>query len=268
MKIVSWNINGIRAILGQNPKRKYDKIENDNKLFKYIDIEKPDILCLQETKAEESQINEDLRYPPGYVGYYNHCKIKKGYSGVVTFSKKEPLDVKYGFGIEKFDNEGRFIETDFGDFTLMNVYFPNGTSGRDRIDYKLEFYDALFAYSEKLRKKGKSIIICGDYNTAHNEIDLARPKENEKNSGFLPEERVKIDEILSMGYIDSFRKFESKGEKYTWWSNRGGSRERNIGWRIDYHMVSDNLMPHVTNSYHREDIWGSDHCPIIIELNL
>lgn len=268
MKIISWNVNGIRSILGQNPSKNFNKVTKDNKLFDYIEAENPDILCIQETKAEAEQINEDLRFPPGYFGFFHPARSKKGYSGVVTYTKKKPISSEISIGIERFDVEGRVMQTEFKDFILFNVYFPNGTSGQERVDYKLDFYDTFFDYTETIRKKGKPIIVCGDYNTAHKEIDLARPKENEQTSGFLPEERVKIDKIISMGYVDSFRLFNSEGNNYTWWSNRARARENNVGWRIDYHFVTEDLVSAVNKSYHQPDILGSDHCPIIIELSL
>ncbi len=268
MKICSWNINGYRAITGQNPSKRYDKISNENKLFAFIESNQPDIVCLQEIKADLNQISEDRKTYDGYISYYNTAKIKKGYSGVAVFTKYKPKFINFGIGIEKFDNEGRILELDFEDFVLMNVYFPNGTSGYDRVEYKLEFYDALFNYVEKYRKKGKSYIISGDYNTAHKEIDLARPKENENKSGFLPEEREKIDRIVSLGYVDTFRMFCNEGGHYTWWSQRGSARERNVGWRIDYHFVTSDLIKMVKNSMIQPNVEGSDHCPIILEINL
>lgn len=264
MKIISWNINGIRSILGQNPSKKYDKITKDNKLFEYILKESPDIICLQETKADMDQINVELRFPPGYEGIYHSCRRKKGYSGVVTFYKKQPISNEVNIGIEKFDEEGRIIASDFGDFILYNVYFPNGTSGQERIDYKLDFYDSLFNHIEKQRELGKKIIVTGDFNTAHNEIDLARPKENVNNSGFLPIEREKLDWIFSKGWTDTFRIFNKDGENYTWWSNRGGARENNVGWRIDYFVATNDLLPKIKDVYHQTDEQGSDHCPIIM----
>jgi exodeoxyribonuclease-3 len=267
MKIISWNVNGIRSIIGQNASRKYDKVEKDNKLFRYIEREDPDVIMIQETKAEPSQINEELRQPPGYHAEYHACERKKGYSGVVTFSKNKPDVVNAKLGIEQFDEEGRIIETHFDDLAIFNIYFPNGTSGMLRVKYKLEFYDALFEHVEKVRKQGKKIIISGDYNTAHHEIDLARPEANRETSGFMDIERVKLDEIEKLKYIDTFREFTEEGGHYTWWSQRGRARENNVGWRIDYHFVSDDLMPDVYASYHQPDEPGSDHCPIILELN-
>jgi len=241
---------------------------NDNKLFEYIEKEQPDIICLQETKAEPDQIKEELRYPPGYYGYFNSSKAKKGYSGVVTYTKEKPICFLEDIGEEKFDREGRIMQTEYKDFFLFNVYFPNGTSGKERVDYKLEFYDYLFNYIEDLRKSGKPVIVCGDYNTAHYPIDLARPDDNKDTSGFLPEERIKLDKIVELGYVDTFRQFYKEPNNYTWWSNRARARENNVGWRIDYHFVTENIMSAVTDSYHQPDILGSDHCPIVLELGL
>lgn len=267
MKIISWNINGYRAITGQNPKKVYGKtVKDDNVLFRYIQKEDPDIICLQETKSDVEQIREDLLAPEGYTPYYHSCRKKKGYSGVVTFSKTPAESSKTDFSEPDFDHEGRFIETDFGDFILMNIYFPNGTSGPHRVEYKLNFYDALFNYIDAYLKDGRKVLVCGDYNTAHTEIDLARPKENVNTSGFLPEERDKLDEVFKRGFVDTFRIFNKEPDNYTWWSNRGRARENNVGWRIDYHLASNKLAPDVKSSYHQPQEKGSDHCPIIIEI--
>lgn len=268
LKIVTWNINGYRAIAGQNPKRKYDKVIKENKLAEYIEQEKPDILCMQETKASLEQINEDLRYPEGYFGYYHSCSVKKGYSGVVTFTKNKPVKVNDKIGIERFDGEGRIIETDFDDFVLFNVYFPKGYTDDPRLDYKMDFYDAFFEYAGKKKKEGRKIIVCGDYNTAHTEIDLARPKENVNTSGFLQIERDKLDWLLKEGYIDAYREFIKEGGNYTWWSQRGRARENNVGWRIDYHFITENMLPHLKNAYQQPDAEGSDHCPVVLEIDV
>lgn len=267
MKIVSWNINGYRSITGQNPSRRFDTVSNDNKLFNYIYDYQPDVVCLQETKANPEQIDRDKLQPEGYYSYYNYSRARAGYSGVVTFTKFKPEKVVYDFGSEKFDIEGRIVLTDFKDFVLLNIYFPNGTSGDHRVDYKLEFYDYIYSYLKKLLEQDRKIIVCGDYNTAHKEIDLARPKENENTSGFLPIERVKLDELVQMNFVDGFRKFNSEGGHYTWWSQRAQARPRNIGWRIDYHFYSDNLSSLVKSVYHQPDIMGSDHCPVVLEIN-
>jgi len=268
MKIVTWNINGYRAITGQNKSIRLDNISFENNLFKFINEENPDIIGLQETKAIPEQIADHLRVPPGYKAYYNSCKIKKGYSGVALFSKIEPQRINYEIGISKFDDEGRLIEADFGRFLLFNVYFPKGYTDDPRLDYKLEFYDALLIYLKELLKQGRSIIVMGDYNTARTEIDLANPKENENTSGFLQVERDKMEEYFSAGFVDAFRLFVKEGGHYTWWSNRANSRARNIGWRIDYHLVSQDLVPFVKNARQMPEVMGSDHCPVVLELDL
>lgn len=266
MKIISWNINGYRSVTGQNPSRRFDKVTHDNKLFPFIESEKPDIICLQETKADREQILPELQTPEGYFGYYHSCRIKKGYSGVVTFTKSEPLAVNYHFGDEKFDIEGRLVETDHGDFSVLNIYFPKGETESERLNYKLEFYDFVTEYFVKQQNSGKKLIISGDFNTAHHEIDLARPKENINTSGFLPIEREKLDALVEKGFRDSFRLVNSESGHYSWWSNRGGARQKNIGWRIDYHFISESLAPRVKNAYILPDTHGSDHCPVVLEL--
>ncbi|MFH1050221.1 MAG: exodeoxyribonuclease III [bacterium] len=266
MKIITWNINGYRAITGQNPSKRFDKVTKENKLFDFIKSEDPDIICLQETKASVEQIDEELKEPDGYLGYYHSCTSKKGYSGVVTFSKIKPEKINYKLGIEKFDIEGRAVETHFKDFILLNIYFPKGYTDSERLDYKLEFYDALYSHIDKLSKMNKNIMISGDYNTAHKPIDLARPQENENTSGFLKIEREKLDELINKGYIDCFRYFVKDGENYTWWSQRGRARDNNIGWRIDYHFCSNSLKNKLKYCKQMPEIHGSDHCPVIVEL--
>lgn len=265
MKIITWNINGYRSITGQN-KRKSNNHLPENILFDFIARENPDIICLQETKSEPSQISPELLAPPGYNYFYNWSKAKKGYSGVVTFTKFEPKQIELNIGKEKFDIEGRIVQTEFDDWVLLNIYFPNGTSGRHRVDYKLEFYDAIFDYTNRLRDKGKKIIMTGDYNTAHKEIDLARPKENQQTSGFLPEEREKLDWMQDNGWVDTFRMFTSEGGHYTWWDQVTRARERNVGWRIDYFWVTNDLTAKIANCYHLPEQMGSDHCPVVLEL--
>jgi exodeoxyribonuclease-3 len=264
MKIVSWNINGFRAITGQNPSRRFDKISHDNKLFDYLNIHQPDIFVMQEIKSDFEQIHEDLRTAPGYESYFNSCKIKKGYSGVAVFSKERPIEVRFGFGDSRFDDEGRILECIYDDFTLLNIYFPKGYTDHERLDYKMDFYDYLYSYLSK--NKGREFIISGDYNTAFNENDLARPNENTNTSGFLKLERDKLAWMFDNGFIDTFRKFNEGNGFYTWWSQRGRARENNIGWRIDYHIVSSGLENSLKNSYHQPSIFGSDHCPIVLEL--
>lgn len=267
ISIFSWNVNGYRSISGQNKTKRYDIVKNENALFQFIDKYNPDIICLQETKSSEADIWLELKAPNGYTSYFTDCKIKKGYSGVCVITKLNPLNINREIGIEEFDNEGRIIELEFDNFTLFNIYFPSGTSGEDRIDYKLRFYDAVIDYIDKIKINGKNIIILGDFNTAHKEIDIARPKENEKNSGFLPIERQKLDNLFANGYIDTFRQFNNEPHNYTWWSMRGSAKIKNIGWRIDYIVVSENLQSKLKSAKIYPEISGSDHCPLSIELD-
>ena len=255
IKIISWNVNGIRASLKKG-------------LTDYVLREQPHIFCVQETKAEREQVPTDSWPPNGYRDFYHSCSVRGGYSGVATFTTLEPLHVNRDIGIERFDQEGRVMQTDFDQFTLLNVYFPNGGARDERLLYKLDFYDAFFQYCEDLRKHGKKLIICGDYNTAHNPIDLARPNENKKTSGFMDVERVKLDHMKQLGYVDTFRLFNQEPGQYTWWDVKTRSRERNIGWRIDYHWVTEDLVPFVKHAYHQADQQGSDHCPVVLELSL
>ena len=254
IKIISWNVNGIRASIKKG-------------LADYVINEQPDIFCVQETKAEREQVPTDVWPPPGYRDYYHSCSVRGGYSGVATFTKTEPIHVNRNIDIERFDQEGRVMQTDFEHFTLLNVYFPNGGARDERLLYKLDFYDAFFEYCEGLRAQGKKLIICGDYNTAHHPIDLARPNENKKTSGFMDVERVKLNHMQELGYVDTFRLFNQEPEHYTWWDVKTRSRDRNIGWRIDYHWVTQDLIPNVVNAYHQPDQHGSDHCPVVLELS-
>lgn len=254
MRIVSWNVNGLRAVYKRGD-------------FAWVKRQKPDILCLQEVKAEPEQLPEELRTLDGYHAYFSHPKTKKGYSGVALYSKTEPEKLEYGFGKKAYDEEGRLIVAHYKDFVLLNVYFPNGGGGPGRLRFKLEFYDEFLAYVEKLRRHGKKIIFCGDVNTAHEEIDLARPKENEKNTGFLPEERAWLDEVVTHGYVDVFRHFfPTKTGAYTYWDIKTRARDRNVGWRIDYFFVSGNLVKRLKNTAILSRIYGSDHCPIELML--
>ena len=204
---------------------------------------------------------------PGYNVYWNSAE-RKGYSGVVTFTKEKPIDLKKGFGIEKFDIEGRILITEFQSFVLFNIYFPNGKKNQERLDYKLDFYDTFLAYTDNLKAEGKNIVVCGDFNTAHKEIDLARPKENEKISGFLPIERAWIDTFIDHGYVDTFRHFNKESNQYSWWDMKTRARERNIGWRIDYFFINKEFIPLVKKAFILQDVMGSDHCPIGIEIEI
>ncbi len=252
MRIYSWNVNGIRAIEKKG-------------FLQWILEEQPDILCIQETKIQLDQIESKLNNIEGYKAYFS-CAEKKGYSGVVTYTKEEPISISYGIGIERFDSEGRILICEYSNFILFNIYFPNGQSSEERLNYKLEFYDALFKYCDELKNKGKKIIICGDYNTAHNEVDLKNPKANSKISGFLPIERRWMDYIIERGYIDTFRYLHPEEIKYSWWSYRFNARKNNAGWRIDYHFVSENMIEDVQGAEILNEVIGSDHCPVVLIL--
>jgi exodeoxyribonuclease-3 len=224
-------------------------------------------MCLQETKASEEQLPPELKEIQGYQAFFSAAE-RKGYSGVGLYTKPQPQSVKNGFGIPRFDYEGRTIVADYGSFALFNIYFPNGKQSKERLRYKMEFYDAFLAYADALQKKGKGIVACGDFNTAHKEIDIARPKENSKVSGFLPQERAWMDKLVDHGYVDTLRMFNQEPDQYTWWDLKTKARERNVGWRIDYFFVSEDLQDKVKSSSILKDVMGSDHCPICIELAL
>lgn len=252
MKLISWNVNGVRAAVKKG-------------LLDWLEKESPDAFCIQETKAHVIQLTPDIIHPKGYLGVWSEAE-KKGYSGTATFLKHKPLFTQSNFEEKWLDEEGRVVLTEHDDFYLFNVYFPNGGRGTDRLVYKLDFYDRFLAYIESCRKKGKGIIICGDVNTAHHEIDLARPKENEKTSGFMPVERKWLDDLEAHGYHDTFRMFEKSGEHYSWWDVKTRARDRNIGWRIDYFWVSSELKDRVIGAGIMSDVFGSDHAPVWIEL--
>jgi len=253
MKLLSWNVNGIRAAAKKG-------------FIDWIQKGKADVVGLQETKAHPGQLEPALRDVPGYESHWSSAE-KKGYSGVTLYTRVKPLAVAPGFGIPRFDGEGRTIVAEFPQFTLFNVYFPNGKMSPERLKYKMDFYEAILDHWEKLRKKGKRIVFCGDVNTAHKEIDLARPKENSKISGFLPEERAWLDKVVSKGYVDVFRHFyPDKKDAYSWWDQLSRARERNVGWRIDYFFVSEDLLPKVKKAWISSEVPGSDHCPVGIEI--
>lgn len=255
MKIISWNTNGLRATIKQG---------HFTPLF---DEHKPDIVCYQEVKAEAEQLPEEYRNFKKYYSYFSHSKNKKGYSGVAIYSKEKPLEVFYGMGIKKFDDEGRIVGAKYKDFTLINCYFPNGGQGEDRLKYKLEFYDAFLKFILKLRKAGEKVIFCGDVNTAHNAIDLARPKANEENTGFLPIERAWLDKVVKHDFIDIWREKNPVTQNvYTYWDIKTGARKRNVGWRIDYFFVDAKLKNNVKTVGVYTDYMGSDHCPIFLEI--
>jgi exodeoxyribonuclease-3 len=251
LKIISWNTNGLRATAKQGF------------LFPLFDEEKPDILCLQETKAKPEQLPEEVKNPNGYYSFFSHPEVKKGYSGVAIYTKEKPREVFYGMGIKKLDDEGRLIGVKYKNFTLINCYFPNGGQGPDRLKYKLEFYEAFLKFILTLRKKGEKVIFCGDVNTAHKEIDLARPKENEENTGFLPIERAWIDKVIKNDFLDVWREFNpNKKDVYTYWDQKTRARDRNVGWRIDYFFADKKIYKEIKNSGMLNDYQGSDHCPI------
>lgn len=253
MRLVSWNVNGLRAVLKKG-------------FLDWVQETSPDLLCLQETKAEPGQLPPELRHLPGYHVYYA-AALRKGYSGVGVYSRVKPSQVGTGFGIARFDCEGRILQCDYPGFSLLNIYFPNGRSEESRLQYKLEFYDAALAYFDSLRAAGRPVVICGDLNTAHNEIDLARPRENEDVSGFLRIERDWMDKLVAHGYVDSFRRlYPDRTAAYSWWSLRAGARARNVGWRLDYFFVSEDLWPRVTGAAVWADVPGSDHCPVTLDL--
>ncbi len=255
MKLISWNVNGLRSV-------------HRNGYWADFLRTNPDIFCFQETKAEAEQLPADVREVPGYLSFFASSKLRKGYSGVAVYTRMKPVKVEYGMGIKRFDDEGRFLALHFKDFVLFNVYFPNGGGGPHRLKYKFDFYDAFLTHIEKFRKKGRPIIFCGDVNTAHEEIDLARPKENEESTGFLPEERAWIDGVIRHGYVDTFRHFNpSKVDSYSYWDLKTRARDRNVGWRIDYFFVSKDLLPRLRRAFILPDIYGSDHCPVGIEID-
>jgi exodeoxyribonuclease-3 len=251
-KLLCWNVNGIRAVRGKG-------------FLDWFYKESPDILCLQETKAHLDQLDADLKEPDGYHTYWNYPE-RKGYSGVAIFTREEPLNIRYDMGETELVLEGRVIVAEYPEFTLMNIYFPNGKKDQERLDYKMTFYDVFLQHADTLKEAGRKLVVCGDLNTAHNEIDLARPKENSKISGFLPEERAWMDRFVAHGYIDTFRHFNKEPNQYTWWDLKSGARERNVGWRLDYFFVSENLLPSVARAFIMPDVMGSDHCPVGIVL--
>ncbi len=252
LKMISWNVNGFRAVLKKG-------------FSDWLRVEMPDMLCIQETKIDEGAIPPESREIAGMESYWS-CGVRKGYSGVATYTRIKPAKVARGFGLgEEFDREGRIVITEFEKFDLLNIYFPNGQKDEERLRYKLAFYDATLEYCENRRGKGRELVICGDVNTAHNEIDLARPKDNENVSGFLRIERDWMDKFEAHGYVDTFRKLHpNKAGAYTWWSMRTAARARNVGWRLDYFYVTPGLMAKVEGSGMMSGVEGSDHCPIVM----
>lgn len=254
MKIITWNVNGLRAHLKKEA-------------WAWSAGSGADAICYQEIKARPDQLTKaQHELFDGYEVAWNPAE-RPGYSGVATFHRQAAEVVDLGFGVGRFDEEGRLIQSKFKDFTLFNIYFPSGTSGRHRVDYKLEFYEELLDYLGKLRKAGEKIVLCGDFNTAYTEMDLARPKDNQKNSGFLPEEREMLGSYFEAGFVDVFRSLNPDKVQYTWWTARSKTaRANNIGWRIDYFLVSEAMMPSVKSMTIHDQVQGSDHCPLELEL--
>ena len=245
MKFISWNVNGLRACMGKN-------------FMEFFQEADADLFCLQETKLQEGQIDLDLA---GYHQYWNYAE-KKGYSGTAIFAKQEPLQVTYGMGIEEHDHEGRLITLEYPDFYFITCYTPNAQDGLKRLDYRMAWEDAFYAYLKKLEEK-KPVIFCGDLNVAHQEIDLKNPKTNHHNAGFSDEERAKMTRLKENGFIDTFRYFYPDLEgAYSWWSYRFHAREKNAGWRIDYFLVSEGLKDRLVSAGIHNEVFGSDHCPV------
>ncbi|MDD3976657.1 MAG: exodeoxyribonuclease III [Methanomicrobium sp.] len=253
-KIISWNVNGIRAVAKKG-------------FLDFISSESPDILCIQETKAQEDQLTSAIRHPKGYYSYFSSAE-KKGYSGVAVYTKDEPISIRKGFENPEFNNEGRILILEYSEFYLFNIYFPNGKMSKERLDYKMKFYDECLLEIEKLHKSGNNVIICGDVNTAHKEIDLARPAENSKISGFLPQERDWIDRLLDSGFLDTFRIFTKEPGYYSWWDLKSKARDRNVGWRIDYFFANKEVKEKIKDASIMSHIYGSDHSPVLLEIDI
>jgi exodeoxyribonuclease-3 len=282
IKLVSWNVVSLRNML-----EKANLAPDNLPPLSFLDWLKkasPDIICFQETKLQQSQVPSALASPQGYYTAWNFAE-RKGYSGVATFSRNEPLQQAPGLNDERFDSEGRVLMTQYPHFKLFNVYFPKAYSPREvatarkegaanaekmagRLPFKLDFYDSLLAHIDGCRERGDNIIVCGDFNVAHREIDLARPKENKETSGFLPEERAWMDKLVSHGYIDTFRHFNQEPGNYTWWSYRFRAREKDIGWRLDYFFISPGLLKSLSSAFILKNVHGSDHCPVGITLKI
>ncbi len=252
MKIITYNVNGLRAAVTKG-------------LINWIQEEQPDVVCIQETKLQPDQFPAEVFTEAGYKAYLFSAQ-KKGYSGVAILTKKEPDHIEYGMGIEKYDNEGRFIRADYGDLSIVSVYHPSGTSGDERQDFKMEWLEDFQRYVEELKKSRPNLILCGDYNICHEPIDIHDPKGNAKNSGFLPEEREWMSRFLNAGYIDTFRYLHPDKQQYTWWSYRFNSRAKNKGWRIDYCMVTEQMKPMIKEAYIINEAIHSDHCPAVLEI--
>jgi len=252
MKIVSWNVNGIRAWYKKGA-------------MNWVLSQNPDFFCVQETKAEVEQLTSDLLNPEGYFSYFSSSNERKGHSGTAIYTKKGPEKVTYGLGVKELDQQGRQINLFYKDFVLINCYFPNGGGPTDRLLFKLRYYDEFLRYLSRLNRP---VIFCGDLNVAHDEIDIANPEANKNSVGFLPEERAWVDELISSNYIDTFRKLHHTTVQYSWWDMKTRARDRNVGWRLDYFFVNKEIIEKIKSSDIRDDIPGSDHAPITLELEL
>ncbi|MBP9749669.1 MAG: exodeoxyribonuclease III [Candidatus Pacebacteria bacterium] len=253
MRIVSWNVNGLRAVARKEL------------LYPMFMELRPDVLLLQETKAHPDQLPDTVRNVPSYQAFFDNHHSKGGYSGTAIYTKREPIEVTYGMGVEQFDCEGRMVTAFYDDLIVSNIYFPNGGQGPERLAYKFAYYEAFLEYIQGLRAKNP-VIWGGDVNTAHEEIDLARPRENSQTTGFLPEERAWLDEVVALGWIDTFRHFHpTKEGAYSYWDMKTRARDRNVGWRIDYLFASPDLLPRLTKATMHSNVIGSDHCPISVD---
>ncbi len=254
MKVITYNVNGIRAAISKD-------------LLGWLEKESPDVVCLQEIKASPDQISALAEFEKlGYHTYWFPAQ-KKGYSGVAILSKQLPEHIEYGSGIAHHDFEGRMIRADFADFSIMSLYLPSGSSGDERQVFKYKFLDEFFDYIIELRKEHPNLIISGDYNICHQAIDIHNPKTNVNSSGFLPQERAWLDKFMQTGFIDTFRHFNTQAHQYSWWTFRAGARGKNLGWRIDYHLATESLRNHLTSSQILADVIHSDHCPVVLELD-
>lgn len=255
MKIISYNVNGIRAAINKG-------------MLEWLEATSPDVLCLQEIKAQEDQIDLLSLQALGYTYNYFHPAEKKGYSGVAIISKTKPDFIKIGMDMNIYDREGRVLRADYGDTTLICVYIPSGTMGDARQDFKMNFLEDFSNFIATLRKDRKEIIICGDYNICHKPIDINNPNKHLKSSGFLPEEREWFDRFIDSGFIDTFREYDKNADRYSWWSYRAGAKSKNLGWRIDYHLISEETRSKMQNAYILDQVVYSDHCPVVLELDI